>query len=386
MAIDDTATHSDTIRRRLRWGAPLLVAGVVTAGVVVATAAPSDAVPTLPKKTAAQLLTAVQTKPDPTFSGVVRETANLGLPSLPGEMSSASLSWQTFITGSHSAKVWVDGPLKQRIALQGELSEADVVHNGADVWTYTSQSNSVTHSTLPAKQAQRVPEAQHSYDPAQAARDLLAKVGPSTSVTVDTSRYVAKRAAYTLVIRPKDANSTVRKITVAIDAKKYLPLRLQVFGAGSSPAFSLGFTSISYATPAASTFTFHKPAGATVSTDPTGMRSDGRHGDHRLAHPAKLGARSKDPIAAGPKATRHDSRPTVLGSGWTSVVELSASAVTSGPGKLDGLLNSATTPVGSTGDRLLHTALVNVVLRADGKAFVGAVKPAYLEHVAATAH
>jgi outer membrane lipoprotein-sorting protein len=376
MTIEDAATRSATIRRRLRWGAPLLVAGVVTAGVVVATAAPSDAVPTLPKKTAAQLLTAVQTKADQSFSGVVRESANFGLPSLPGQASSASLSWQTFITGSHNAKVWVDGPAKQRIALLGELSEADVVHNGADLWTYTSQSNSVTHSALPAEQARQVPEAQHSYDPAQATRDLLAKIGPSTSVTVDTSRYVAKRAAYTLVIRPKDANSTVRKITVAIDATKYVPLRLQVFGAGSSPAFSLGFTSISYATPAAATFTFHKPAGATVSTDPAGTRTGGRHhGDHRQARP------SGRPANAGSEA-----KPTVLGSGWTSVVELSASSVTSGQGKLNGVLDSATTPVGSTGDRLLHTALVNVVLRADGKAFAGAVKPAYLEHVAATAH
>ncbi len=317
----------------------------------------------------------------------MRETANLGLPSLPGAASSASLSWQTFITGSHSAKVWVDGPAKQRLALQGELSEADVVHNGRDVWTYTSASNSVTHATLPAQDAAKVPDAQHAYDPAQAARDLLAMVKPTTSVTVDSSRYVAKRPAYTLVIRPKDANSTIRKITVAIDAAKHVPLQVQIFAAGSTPAFSLGFTSISYSTPAASTFTFHKPAGATVSNDPLGMSTgDRRHAMHRPGRAGKPAARPATPTTPMPRRYADHARPTVLGSGWTSVVEIAGSSVNGAQGKFGGLLNDATTAVGTKGDRLLHTALVNILLRADGTAFVGAVKPAYLEHVAATAH
>ncbi len=49
-----------------------------------------------------------------------------------------------------------------------------------------------------------------------------------------------------------------------------------------------------------------------------------------------------------------------------------------------GLLDRATTAIGSTGNRLLHTALVNAVFLADGRVFVGAVSPSYLEHVAAT--
>ena len=53
-------------------------------------------------------------------------------------------------------------------------------------------------------------------------------------------------------------------------------------------------------------------------------------------------------------------------------------------GGVGGLLQQFTVPVGSSGMRLLHTALVNAVLTPDGRAFVGAVRPAALEHVAAT--
>ena len=46
-----------------------------------------------------------------------------------------------------------------------------------------------------------------------------------------------------------------------------MPLRVQVFARGAtSPAFQLGFTSISFGMPAASNFTFTPPPGAKVKT------------------------------------------------------------------------------------------------------------------------
>jgi hypothetical protein len=47
-------------------------------------------------------------------------------------------------------------------------------------------------------------------------------------------------------------------------------------------------------------------------------------------------------------------------------------------------LRDVTTPVGTDGARLLHTALVNALVAPDGRVFVGAVRPAMLEHAAAT--
>ncbi|HEV7203245.1 MAG TPA: hypothetical protein VGN18_01475 [Jatrophihabitans sp.] len=366
---------SDRTRRRLAWAAPLVVAGAVVAGVMVTGASSSDASPSLPTRTPAQLIAEVLGSNTAHFSGTVSESASLGLPSLPGDSARASLSWQTFVTGTHSARVWVDGPERQRVALLGELSEADAVHDGADVWTYTSDTNTVTHAALPqGRHGTRT-----STDPARPdARDLtpsaiadrvLKAIDRTTAVTVDPTQTVDGEDAYTLVVSPHDPRSTVQKVTIAIDAKHHIPLALQIYGAGSSPAFSIGFTDISFGRPAASTFRFVNPSGANVSNDPFGTT---RHfGERRHARYAPSPAPS----------TRPTGTTSVIGSGWTSVVELSGGL----PAVGGGMLRDATTSVGSSGDRLLHTALVNVLVRSDGRTFVGAVSPKYLEGVAASA-
>ena len=360
---------SERLRRRLAWALPVLVAGAVAAGVAVSTAATSTASQPLSPRTAKQLLVAVQQTTAVTLSGTVHESARLGLPSLPGDRSSTTWSWQSFITGSHTARVWADGPDKQRVALIGELAEADVVHNGSDVWTYTSATNTVTHTVLRRGTQQATPPGAADLTPSAAAARLLKAVSPSTSVTVDAGRTVAGRSAYTLVLRPRDRRSTVRKVTIAIDAAKHIPLQVQVFGASSKPAFETGFSKISFGRPAGAIFNFRKPAGATVSTDPLGTHDRRGMRGMREHRPA---IRSAGPAQRAPR---------VIGSGWTSVVELSGGVNSIGGGLLDQL----TSAVGSTGERLLHTALINAVLLPDGRVFVGAVQPAFLEHVAATA-
>ncbi|MGI8678703.1 MAG: LolA family protein [Jatrophihabitans sp.] len=364
-----------------------MVASTVAAGVAISTTSASASGPALAKRTPAQLIAAVESSKTTALSGVIGESANLGLPSLPGSgHSSASLSWQTFVTGTHSAKVWIDGADKQRVALLGELSEADVVHNGPDVWTYTSDTNTVTHTTLSKHTGSKhdgktggtdtnTPGEPSATDltPAAAANKLLNAVTPSTAVGVDSSRTVAGRAAYTLTLRPKDTRSTVSKATIAIDAKKFVPLQVQVFGAGSTAAFETGFKTISFATPSAATFAFKTPVGATTSNNPFASRD--HHGDHgRGKNVPRRYTHSTPPNApTTPKET-------VIGSGWTSVLELPKGAQSALSG---GTLRDATSPVGSSGQRLLHTALINALIVPDGRTFVGAVSPAVLQHVAA---
>jgi outer membrane lipoprotein-sorting protein len=356
----------------------VVVAGAVVAGVMVTGATASDASPTLPSRTPAQLIAAVLNSNATTLIGKFQETANFGIPSLPGDHGSASLSWQTFISGTHSARVWADGADKQRVALIGELSEADVVHNGSDVWSYTSDTNTVTHSTIPkGTHADQTPSAADATPAAIAARALKA-VGPSTKVSVDNSSMVAGRAAYTLVLQPRDTRSTVREVTIAIDATKLIPLQVSVYGSGSTPAFRTGFTSISFAKPSASTFVFHTPAGATTSNDPFGINNT--HGDHHGSRHQKVTGK---PEATDPSAGA-SSKAKVLGTGWTSVVELPAGKGGAASVLNGNMLQDLTSPIGSSGDRLLHTALVNAVILADGRTFVGAVQPALLEHIAAT--
>jgi outer membrane lipoprotein-sorting protein len=360
-------------RRRWAWAVPVVVAGVVAAGVAISTAGASSASPTLPHRSATQLLVAVQKSTATALSGTIHEAVDLGLPSLPGDQPSASLSWQSFLTGSHSARVWADGPAKQRIALIGELSEADVIHNGPDVWTYTSDSNTVSHTTVAQSSKALAHPTAADLSPAQIGRRVLAAVTPSTSVSVDSARMVAARPTYTLVLRPRDARSTVREVRIAVDASKFVPLQVQVFGNGSGAAFETGFTQISFAAPPPSIFNFHLPAGASVTKDPFGLQDRGRH--------------DRPASTRGPAPTTSATRiaPTAIGSGWTSVVELSSAAVGNGAGIGGGMLGQLTSAVASSGLRLLHTTLINAVFRSDGRVFVGAVSPAVLEHIATTA-
>lgn len=351
-------------RRAAAWLVPLLVVAVLVLGGALLDAPTAGAHPKLPPRTAVQLLTAVQSTEAPALSGTITEVARLGLPTLPGADNAASLSWQSLAVGTHTARVWIDGTERQRLAVLGTLSEADVIHNGRDLWTYRSQSNDVSHRVLPpatgGDSGSAGPPNAPPLTPAAAAGQLLKSVDPSTAVTVESSEVVAGRAAYTLVLTPRDAGTTIRRVEIAIDAGHFVPLRLAVYGSGSSAAFETGFTAISFSTPAGSIFDFRVPRGATVTTDP--------FGDTNSA------AMPQDPNRPKPPP------PTVIGSGWTTIIELTASLPLGSSG---GLLDKATKPVGASGDRILQTALLNVLLLHDGRVFLGAVTPQTLERVAA---
>ncbi|MEO8889867.1 MAG: outer membrane lipoprotein carrier protein LolA [Jatrophihabitantaceae bacterium] len=356
------------------WAVPVVTAGIVVAGFQLMSPASAATHPNLPTRTAAQLLAAVQTSTTQALSGTVVESAALGLPSLPGADNSASLSWQSLVIGSHTARVWVAGPDKQRVALLGTLSESDVIHDGNDVWTYTSSSNEVTHTVLPAHDSSRSktsPPDAVPDTPMSVANQILKAIDPSTRVTVDSTRVVAGHAAYTLMLVPRDTRSTIKKVTIALDSKHFVPLQVQVFGSGSKPAFQIGFSrGLSFATPSSSVFQFHVPAGATTTTNPLIGREDhGRHGNRGANAPT-----------SAPRATATGA-PKVIGSGWTTIAYFAHGLPT---GSAGGLLDQATNPVGSSGDRMLSTSLLNVLFTKDGRVFLGAVTPSVLEQAAAT--
>jgi outer membrane lipoprotein-sorting protein len=101
--------------------------------------------------------------------------------------------------------------------------------------------------------------------PLQAAQRLLALAGPTTKITVAGTTTVAGRAAYQLAIAPRSGKSLIGGIVIAIDARSHLPLQVQVFARGSSsPAFQIGFTSLTASRPAKSNFTFTPPPRAHV--------------------------------------------------------------------------------------------------------------------------
>lgn len=358
------------LSRRLRWAAPLVAAGVVAAGVVAPSlAGASDASDDLAPRTAAELLVAVTEADVDGLSGTVVSTSKLGLPELPGGETGSAASLPGLLAGSTTARLWKAGDDQARVAVDASFAEFDVVRDGRDVWTYDSASSDVTHLVLPeAGPAQEQPEAPGTAaSPQDAAEAVLSLLEPTTEVTVGRNAMVADRAAYELVLRPKDDGTLIDTIRIAVDGETSLPLRVRVFGAAQvEPAVEIGFTSVSFEVPDASVFAFVPPPGSTVTE-----RTLPEMGDK-----PELGS------GALPETERPDlsglARPEVVGEGWSSILVLSGVEV---PEEAATMLDALTTPV--EGGRVLTSALLTVLVTDDGRVLAGAVPAESLVEAAA---
>ncbi|MEO6880984.1 MAG: hypothetical protein ABI181_08550 [Mycobacteriaceae bacterium] len=337
---------------RIRWAVPVVVAATVAGSVLVGSATAGADPSTLAPRTAAELLADLAAPTTDALSGTVTESADLGLPALPTTGHDA-LGPTTLLTGTHTLRVWTDGPDRSRVALQGQLAEYDVVRSGADVWTWSSQGREATHLSLPARSTGAVPPSGLPSTPGEAASAALAAIGPSTTVAVDDAVSVAGRPARQLVLTPRGGDTLVGSVRIAVDAETHVPLQVQVYAAGAgAPAFQVGFSSVSFRAPAADVFAFTPPAGATVR---------------------QLTAPTTPAGAARPER----SRPILSGTGWSSVLTLTGVRPT--PAQIAQLDQLATVvPQG----RLLSTALVSVLLTNDGRLLVGAVPARVLQAAA----
>jgi outer membrane lipoprotein-sorting protein len=249
--------------------------GLVIAGSALAGA---QAAPQLPARTTGQLLAAVDAPSalPSAMQAVVQETASLGLPALPGSATSDPLSPLSLLSGTHTFRIWYDGPTRVRIAIPVTLGETDLRRDGNSVWIWDSRTNQATHYVLPGgsefgpAQEPQTPYAPTSPPtPQQLARQILAAVGPTTTVALQPNVMVAGQAAYQLSLAPKDSRSLIGQVRIAIDAANSLPLRVQIFARGaSSPALQVGYTSVSFTRPDPSNFPFTPAPGAKVKTVP----------------------------------------------------------------------------------------------------------------------
>jgi outer membrane lipoprotein-sorting protein len=386
--------------RRGRWVVPACVVAVV-AGVGIASAITvAQAAPALPPRTPAQLLAAVASNHGdvPPLTGTVVETATLGIPQLPGSQNPNNIT--SLLAGSHTLKIWYDGPRKVRLAVPVQMGETDMIRNGTTAWLWQSSHNSVTRYVLPAGHGEHAREPampKTPLTPQQAAQQVLKFAGHSTRVTTEANVTVAGRAAYQLVLAPKASGSQIAKITIALDAQHLsVPLRVQVFAKGTAgPVFQVGYTSISFVTPAASNFNFTPPPGAKVRTETLGGLPAG--------------------YAPGQEQQGMKSGAQVIGKDWTTVLVLPAADVLpggalsrmSGAGNAAGVAGQAARSASGGGGaisgsemlgalmlaahpvhgawgsgKLLHTSLVSMLI-TNGHVLIGAVTPSVLYAAAA---
>jgi len=333
--------------RRGRWVVPAGVVAVA-AGVGIASAITvAQAAPALPSRTPAQLLAAVagDHAPVPPLTGTVVETATLGIPQLPGGENPNSVT--SLLAGSHTLKIWYDGPQKLRLAVPVQMGETDMVRNGTTAWLWQSGRDSVTKYVLPAGHGD------HAREPAI----------PKTPLTPQQAAQQALKLA---------GHST------------------QVFAKGTaSPVYQVGYTSISFVTPAASNFSFTPPPGAKVNTEtlslpashmpgqkPQGMTSSGQVIGKDWTAVMVLPASEVLPGGALSKVAGAGSAAGVAGQAARSASGGSGSI--SGSAMLGALMLAAHPVHGAWGSgKLLHTSLVSMLI-TNGHVLIGAVTPSVL--------
>ena len=347
-----------------RWLPAAIIPAVLVAGAVIAPLG-ATAAADLPDIAPDDLLELVATSEADAFSGTIEQKSDLGLPDLSGVAGAGASGTEPSIafaldllTGSHTARIFVGGPDLARVQVFDQLAERNIVRNGNEVWLYDSSDRTATHLVLPADDAERaetpVPDAGEAPTPGELADGVLADLDPTTVVTVGTDATVAGRPAYELVLTPRDTQTLVGSVSIAVDSETGLPLAFEVLARGQdAPAFRVAFTDLTLESPDADLFAFAPPPGATVTerTVPAGPKPD--HGNGTVEAPGY----------------------TVSGEGWNAIVELAAADL---PADLveSPLSTAATEPV--DGGRLLSTALVNVLLTDDGRVLVGAVSPEQL--------
>lgn len=350
--------------RALRWLAPVAVlgaAGIAAGGMMAAKASPEPLPPTTP----VALLAGMQTTSAPGFSGTVVAQMSLGLPELPGITgASESTSLTSLLAGSHTLRVWFGGPDEQRVALLGVTDEVDVFHSGSDVWQWDSSTHTATHLTVPTGSGDEpkplvTPESPSTLTPQELASRALAALDKSTEVRIDGTRTVADRSAYVVLLTPRDTSTRIGSVKISVDGKTKLPLAVQVYARGASaPAIDVAFTDVSFRAPASSYFRFTPPPGATVHDD---------------AHPSSSSSASDDATEPHGFGKAH-----VVGSGWSSVLELRASAKQVQQ-LTKGALRTVQHVSGAWGTgRLVDSALLSALITDDGRVYAGAVDPSAL--------
>lgn len=335
----------------IRWAVPAVAVAAIAAGTVIPMA---GADPTLPPKTAEELLVDLQSAEVDEFSGTVISSTDLGLPPLPVDGS----DFTALLSGSHTVRVWQSGDDKSRVALVGDGSETVVVRNGQDLWQWSSESATATYVALPEHERADHPDGTEVPTPQEAAEQLLAALEPTTEVSVTTSERVAGRTAYVLVLDPDSTTTLVDRATIAVDSETNAPLRVQVYSTGSTDAaISVGFTDVDFTAPDDALFTFTPPSGAKVEE----------------VTPDKTGDHAKPDDVTD---------PVWVGEGWDRVLvaDLPAGQMPTDPSSAEGaaelraLLDQLPTVQGGWGTgKLLTSSLFSVVLTDDGRVAVGMV-------------
>jgi len=408
---------------------PAFVAPATVVALSIAVPMQANAEIDLPDKTASEILQMMNNDPDMSFSGRVTKVSNLGLPPI-GNMPDVSESMVEemeentpegmeefiprvtesnmvtdlveIISGTHEARIYVDGPDKLKIQILDPMSERSITVNGDTVWFYdddklAAQYMTIDSAELEAKASEYEAEnaaeieqyiAELPFDinnPAEVADYVLAEASEYSTITVGADQNVAGRAAYELIATPLAAESTVQYVSVAIDAETGMALNVKVVAKGQvEPAMEIGFTSIDYSTPDASIFEFAPSSDVTVTEMemPEEFTIDGETYTKEELQAELEASKPTEAEYEELKAQYEamDNKPVVYENGWATVVEMTLSDEMPVEMFQSELFSEMTRQV--DGGQVISTSLVNVLITDDGRVLAGAVNTDYLLEIA----
>jgi len=408
---------------------PAFVAPATVVALSIAVPMQANAEIDLPDKTASEILQMMNNDPDMSFSGRVTKVSNLGLPPI-GNMPDVSESMVEemeentpegmeefiprvtesnmvtdlveIISGTHEARIYVDGPDKLKIQILDPMSERSITVNGDTVWFYdddklAAQYMTIDSADLEAKASEYEAEnaaeveqyiAELPFDinnPAEVADYVLAEASEYSTITVGADQNVAGRAAYELIATPLAAESTVQYVSVAIDAETGMALNVKVVAKGQvEPAMEIGFTSIDYSTPDASIFEFAPSSDVTVTEMemPEEFTIDGETYTKEELQAELEASKPTEAEYEELKAQYEamDNKPVVYENGWATVVEMTLSDEMPVEMFQSELFSEMTRQV--DGGQVISTSLVNVLITDDGRVLAGAVNTDYLLEIA----
>ena len=208
------------------------------------------------------------------MSGTVTQTANLGLPEIPGAGGSRSSEFNSLISGTHTLRVWYAAPDKSRIALLGTLGRVrpdrqrdrrvDLVQRGQRGHPPDDRPGGTGRGEGARRQSNA--PADMPKTPQEAADRFLAAVGPTTEVATD-SDVDGGRPGRVRAGAPARATtrSLITEVRIAVDGEKFVPLRVRVFATGHRAGGRGRLHPVDFTVPDDGQFAFNPPPGAKVT-------------------------------------------------------------------------------------------------------------------------
>src|SRR5215203_3060559 len=359
---------SGPTRRRARILVPAIGVPVAIA-VAVLVPLQANAAVDLPDKTVEELLEFARSSDVDALSGTIEQRSELGIPDLSGLTGGggpmggssddgdesdtdapASAGLEDLIalaTGSYDARVYLDDE-NARLQVLDRMAERNVYLSETDAWFVDSETQTATHLTLPEgtdveqltaeaqAEAERLaaeakaaaeaelPDGESLPTPQQLLDRALERLDETTEVSVGTDGRVAGREAYELVLEPRTSETLVGEIRVAIDGENGAALAASITARGASdPAYSVGFSEVSFQAPDASVFAFQPADGYAVAEEVVPIPTAEELEQWKAEAQAKAdGAPADDPAATSGEVPE----PILHGDGWATVVEIDAQA------------------------------------------------------------